>query len=116
MAGRAEGDCGANLWECPCTLNDAAVALVATAITRDATSDIWAALEPASRTVPAATEKKHHYDDDEECRGVHVALPSVTRLIPYGLRLSGICAGVVVLTSFGTERVVVPFNASRLLN
>jgi hypothetical protein len=31
-------------------------------------------LEPASPAVPAATEKKKHYeDDDEKCRGVHVA-------------------------------------------
>ena len=31
-------------------------------------------LEPASPAVPAATEKNKHYqDDDEKCRGVHVA-------------------------------------------
>ena len=31
-------------------------------------------LEPASPAVPATTEKNKHYqDDDEKCRGVHVA-------------------------------------------
>ena len=31
---------------------------------------------PTSSAVPAATQKNKHYeDDDEKCRGVHVALP-----------------------------------------
>ena len=31
---------------------------------------------PTSSAVPAATQKNQHYeDDDEKCRGVHVALP-----------------------------------------
>jgi hypothetical protein len=29
------------------------------------------ALEPASPSVPAATENKQHDDDDEKCRRIH---------------------------------------------